>query len=79
MTTPEGYDAIIADIERELAADRPVYVHCWGGVGRTGTVVGWWHVARGATAEEALARIAAARSGTRKRVVRHPRWPARSR
>jgi hypothetical protein len=66
VTTPEGYDAIIADIDRELAAGRPVYIHCWGGVGRTGTVVGWWHVTRGATAEEALARIAAARAGTRK-------------
>lgn len=58
VTTPEGYDAIIADIDRQLAAGRPVYIHCWGGMGRTGTVVGWWHVTRGATAEEAFARAA---------------------
>ncbi|MSR27507.1 MAG: hypothetical protein EXS06_10930, partial [Planctomycetaceae bacterium] len=44
--SPEGYDAILADIDAELAAGRPVYVHCWGGVGRTGTVVGLVHVAR---------------------------------
>jgi protein tyrosine/serine phosphatase len=25
-----------------LAAGRNVYVHCWGGSGRTGTVVGCW-------------------------------------
>jgi ADP-ribosyl-[dinitrogen reductase] hydrolase len=66
VTTPEGYDQIVADIEGELAAERPVYVHCWGGVGRTGTVVGCWHVSRGATASEALDRIAQARVGTRK-------------
>lgn len=66
VTTPERYDAINADIEREVAAGRPVYIHCWGGVGRTGTVVGCWHVSRGAKASEALDRIAQAREGTRK-------------
>lgn len=66
VTTPERYDVIQADIERELSAGRSLYIHCFGGVGRTGTVVGWWHVCGGATADEALARIAAARVGTRK-------------
>ena len=27
-------------IDRALAEDRTVYVHCWGGRGRTGTVIG---------------------------------------
>ena len=31
---------ILNEIDRVIAADRPVYVHCWGGKGRTGTVVG---------------------------------------
>jgi ADP-ribosylglycohydrolase len=66
VTTPERYDAILADIDAELAADRPVYVHCWGGVGRTGTVVGLVHVKRGADASAALEAISAARQGTRK-------------
>ena len=66
VTTPERYDAILADIDAELAADRPVYVHCWGGVGRTGTVVGLVHVKRGADAPTALEAISAARQGTRK-------------
>ncbi|MFZ5949388.1 MAG: fused DSP-PTPase phosphatase/NAD kinase-like protein [Candidatus Rifleibacteriota bacterium] len=25
-----------------MAAGKPVYVHCWGGLGRTGVVVGCW-------------------------------------
>lgn len=32
--------AILDDIDRAVAAGRTVYVHCWGGRGRTGTVVG---------------------------------------
>jgi len=66
VTTPEHYDRIVADIERTLAAGRKVFVHCWGGIGRTGTVVGVWHVHRGHAPEAALARIAAARRGTMK-------------
>ncbi len=34
--------AILDHIDEALCADRNVYVHCWGGVGRTGTVVGCW-------------------------------------
>lgn len=48
-------DAIDGCIERGL----PVYVHCWGGVGRTGTVVGCWLARHGiATGDAAIARIA---------------------
>jgi hypothetical protein len=66
VTTAEHYDRIVADIEAELAAGRKVFIHCWGGVGRTGTVVGIWHVHRGLDPDTALERIAAARRGTRK-------------
>jgi hypothetical protein len=34
--------AILDAIDRSLEGRRPVYVHCLGGVGRTGTVVGCW-------------------------------------
>jgi hypothetical protein len=33
---------ILDAIDRELDAGHAVYVHCWGGVGRTGTVIGCW-------------------------------------
>jgi protein-tyrosine phosphatase len=51
-------------IDRELERDGTVYVHCWGGAGRTGTVVGCWLVRRGLIGPAALARIAALRAGS---------------
>ena len=40
--TDGGYDRILAYINAELDAGKVVLVHCWGGKGRTGTVVGAW-------------------------------------
>lgn len=57
----EILDAIAAGTERGA-----VYVHCWGGIGRTGTVVGCWLIDQGMSAEDALAHIAVLRAGTRK-------------
>jgi protein-tyrosine phosphatase len=48
---------ILDRIDEELARGDGVYLHCWGGHGRTGTVVGCWLVRHGASPEEALARI----------------------
>lgn len=50
--------AILDAIDAELDHGKTVYVHCWGGAGRTGTVVGCWLVRHhGITGEDALARI----------------------
>ena len=49
---------ILDTIDARLDAGRTVYVHCWGGVGRTGTVVGCWLVRHGRTGEQALAEVA---------------------
>ena len=49
---------ILDHIDTSLAAGRRVYVHCWGGVGRTGTTVGCWLQRHGRTGEEALQEIA---------------------
>ena len=56
--TPEAMAAVLDAIDAALAEGMPVYVHCWGGVGRTGTVVGCWLVRHGRTGDEALALVA---------------------
>jgi protein-tyrosine phosphatase len=49
---------ILDTIDSAIAGHKPVYVHCWGGKGRTGTVVGCWLVRHGkASGGEALALI----------------------
>lgn len=67
---------ILDEIDRAVAGGHRVYVHCWGGVGRTGTVVGCHLVRGGATGEEALERLAEM-YGTTSRLKRHfnPRSP----
>jgi hypothetical protein len=47
--------AALDSIYTALAAREPIYLHCWGGVGRTGTVVGCLLREQGYTAPEALA------------------------
>jgi protein-tyrosine phosphatase len=50
--------AILDAIDGELTGGRTTYVHCLGGLGRTGLVVGCWLVRHGCTGDEALARVA---------------------
>jgi hypothetical protein len=54
----ETMRAILDEIDTALAAGRKVYVHCWGGIGRTGTVVGCYLVRHGHTGEKALEQLA---------------------
>lgn len=51
-------------IDELLARGENVYVHCFGGIGRTGTVVGCHLVRNGMMGEQALAQIARWRAGT---------------
>lgn len=60
IPTVDEMRATLDTIDRALATDPPgrVYVHCWGGRGRTGTAVGCWLIRHGkATPEQALGRI----------------------
>ncbi|WP_231748650.1 hypothetical protein [Mycobacterium sp. M26] len=68
-----GYHRILAHIRAELDAGKTVYVHCWGGKGRTGTVVGSWLIAdEGLDYPEVVARLQELRAGTRKASFRVP-------
>ena len=48
---------ILNTIDDALNSGHNVYVHCWGGVGRTGITVGCYLVRHGATNEQALAQV----------------------
>ncbi len=52
IPTEDEMVAALDTIDRLLDEGRTVYVHCWGGIGRTGTVVGSWLVRHGVTAPE---------------------------
>ncbi|HET7838586.1 MAG TPA: ADP-ribosylglycohydrolase family protein [Rectinemataceae bacterium] len=55
----------LGEIDAMLAAGRRVYVHCLGGTGRTGTIVGAWLIERGlASPSEAIGLLAALRSAS---------------
>ncbi|HEX2995028.1 MAG TPA: hypothetical protein VHP14_09390 [Anaerolineales bacterium] len=58
LPTPEQMNALLAAIEEGLHAGRKIYLHCWGGIGRTGTTVGCYLVRQGMTGAEALEQLA---------------------
>lgn len=68
--------AILQTIDLALDEGETVYVHCWGGVGRTGSVVGCLLVARGCPATEVLGRIAEMRAETQRAHRASPETPA---
>jgi protein-tyrosine phosphatase len=61
------YDELLDLIRRESGRGG-VFVHCWGGIGRTGTVVGCLLAAGGLGYDDIVGRLAALREGTRKSV-----------
>jgi len=48
---------ILDAIDAARSAGRVTYVHCWGGIGRTGTVIGCHLVRHGLGGEDALAQV----------------------
>ena len=45
---------ILDTIDRKLGENRIVFLHCWGGKGRTGTVVGCWMMRHGLARSETV-------------------------
>lgn len=67
---------VLDAIDSALDTGQTVYLHCWGGVGRTGTVVGCWLVRHGRSGQEALDEVAtlyASMSDVKRR--KHPLSP----
>lgn len=58
LPTREEMVVILNAIDDALARGRNIYLHCWGGIGRTGTAVGCYLVRHGMTGDEALAQLA---------------------
>jgi hypothetical protein len=57
VPSSETMTAILNTIDKTINDGSCVYVHCWGGVGRTGMVVGCYLVRHGNTNEQALAQV----------------------
>ena len=72
VPTKLGMSRILSVIDEFLENDRGVYVHCWGGIGRTGTVIGCYMVEQGMTGAEAIQRIEDLRKPTPYSRVRSP-------
>lgn len=72
--SPDHMRQILDTIDTALDAGHTVYLHCWGGIGRTGTTAGCWLVRHGQSGEEALATIARYWQTVAKR-HRQPRSP----
>ena len=72
--SPQEMADILDAIDDALDEEGTVYLHCWGGVGRTGTVVGCWLVRHGRTGDQALRQLAEWWQGVAK-VRRKPQSP----
>ena len=49
--------AILNRIDHNMRNNRPTYIHCYGGRGRTGTIIGCWLARRGHQGEDALKKL----------------------
>jgi hypothetical protein len=64
MPAMEEMERILDILDSAIEENHTVYVHCWGGIGRTGTVIGCYLVRRGMSGGQALEEIARRRKGT---------------
>ncbi|KAF0811601.1 hypothetical protein IGB42_03890 [Andreprevotia sp. IGB-42] len=65
----EQMQAILATIHRALLHGQIVYVHCWGGIGRTGTVIACHLIEQGMSPQQALAALDTAGRGCKRNAM----------
>lgn len=72
ICSPDHMRKVLDLIDARRAEGRRVYVHCWGGIGRTGLTIGCWLVRHGMTGDRALTKVGKLfRSMDASRVARH--------
>ena len=59
LPSPGQMNSILDMIDENLLAGHKLYLHCWAGIGRTGTTVGCYLVRHGMTGEDALYQLSA--------------------
>ena len=77
LPAPEQMNSILDTIDKGLQAGHKIYLHCWGGIGRTGTTVGCYLVRQGMASADALDQLSAWWRGVPKSRY-HPHSPETS-
>ena len=75
-TTIPHMTRILDDVDAAIERGGMAYVHCWGGIGRTGTVVGCWLMRHGLEGDDPIRRIASSAATSRTRRPRPPQTSA---
>jgi hypothetical protein len=75
VPTPEAMGRILDAIDQALDEGRMVYLHCYGGLGRTGTVVGCFLVRHGMDGQKALLELRDLRRSTPHSYLDSPQTP----
>ena len=57
LPSHEQMKTLLDTLDASLTAGKKIYLHCWGGIGRTGTTVGCWLVRHGLNGGQALIRL----------------------
>jgi len=74
LPSVDGMKETLNAIDHALAQGRKIYLHCYGGIGRTGTVIGCFLARHGKTGKNALEQLAAWWQTVPKH-IRYPRSP----